>query len=81
MESTDDDRPWGDLSVAEQDALIAESGESTPEDITVPPIPSPRWAEHDDDGSRDPDDTHVEGVDALTEEEADRAGVSREAGT
>lgn len=55
------DRPWSELTEAEQDELMAEAGQGAAEEIDVPDVPAERWtAELEDSGDHDPEDTYTE---------------------
>ena len=64
MSESTDDRPWSELSTAEQDALMEEAGEGDDaEQVDVARIPAEQWAPTV--GVQDESDAYAEGVDAA----------------
>lgn len=60
----EDDRPWSDLTEAEQDALMEEAGPGHVSEVEVEDVAAHAWGVWQDSGDHDPDDVHREGVDA-----------------
>lgn len=61
--SEPDERPWQELTRAEQDVEAEQAGEGHVSTVEVDDVPSVVWGVWEDTGDHDPDDDHTEGVD------------------